>query len=53
MPNAWIQRMETRAAMRLDWIAVRDWRRGRGATVAGLDGPDRASDHAPLLAELR
>jgi endonuclease/exonuclease/phosphatase family metal-dependent hydrolase len=53
IPKGWMQRMEHRAAMRLDWIAGRDWRRGRGATVQGLDGPDQASDHAPLIAELR
>jgi len=53
IPKGWMKRMEQRAAMRLDWIAGRDWRRGRGATVQGLDGPDKASDHAPLIAELR
>jgi endonuclease/exonuclease/phosphatase family metal-dependent hydrolase len=53
LPPAWLKRMEDRAALRLDWIAGRDWHRGRGATVVGLDGPDRASDHAPIIAELR
>lgn len=53
IPSAWMRRMQNRAAMRLDWIAGRDWRRGRGATVMGLDGPGKASDHAPILAELR
>jgi len=53
LPASWMRRMQDRAAMRLDWIAGRDWRRGRGATVQGLDGPDKASDHAPLIAELR
>jgi endonuclease/exonuclease/phosphatase family metal-dependent hydrolase len=53
VPRRLLRRMEDRAAMRLDWIAGRDWRRGRGATVVGLDGPDKASDHAPILAEMR
>ncbi len=44
---------ERRASLRLDWFAGRGWRRGRGATVVGLDGPGRASDHAPIVAELR
>ena len=53
VPRGLLSRMEDRAALRLDWLAGRDWRRGRGATVVGLDGPDKASDHAPILAELR
>lgn len=53
IPKSLMRRMGDRASMRLDWIAGRDWRRGRGATVVGLDGPDKASDHAPILAELR
>ncbi len=28
-----------------------DWSGGRGHTVTGLDGPGRASDHAPIVAE--
>jgi len=41
--------------MRLDWIATRGFRddAGSGETVAGLDGPGRASDHAPIVAELQ
>ncbi len=46
-------RAERRARLRLDWFAGRGWSGGRGATVPGLDGPGRASDHAPLVAEFR
>jgi endonuclease/exonuclease/phosphatase family metal-dependent hydrolase len=42
---------ERRAHLKLDWLAGRGWHAGRGATVPGLDGPGRASDHAPLVAE--
>jgi len=42
-----------RGALKLDWIAGRGWAGGLGATVVGLDGPGRASDHAPIVAELR
>jgi endonuclease/exonuclease/phosphatase family metal-dependent hydrolase len=42
---------ERRARLRLDWFAGRGWRDGRGRTVHGLDGPGRASDHAPIVAE--
>jgi endonuclease/exonuclease/phosphatase family metal-dependent hydrolase len=45
---AWAER---RGALRLDWFAGRGWRGGRGSTVHGLDGPGRASDHAPIVAE--
>ena len=45
---AWAER---RAHLRLDWFAGRGWRGGSGATVCGLDGPGRASDHAPLIAD--
>ncbi len=41
-----------RGALRLDWICGRGWRGGSGRTVHGLDGPGRASDHAPIVAEL-
>ena len=44
-------RAEQRARLRLDWFAGRGWRGGRGFTVPDLDGPGRASDHAPLAAE--
>jgi endonuclease/exonuclease/phosphatase family metal-dependent hydrolase len=45
---------ERRAQLRLDWIAARGFRHdeGTGETIAGLDGPGRASDHAPIVAEL-
>ena len=47
-------RLETivvsRGRLRLDWFAGRGWRGGSGVTVAGLDGPGRASDHAPITA---
>jgi endonuclease/exonuclease/phosphatase family metal-dependent hydrolase len=45
---------ERRARLRLDWIAARGFRheRGSGRTIAGLDGPGLASDHAPIVAEL-
>ena len=46
---AWAER---RAALRLDWFAGRGWSGGRGWTVEGLDGPGKASDHAPIVAEL-
>jgi endonuclease/exonuclease/phosphatase family metal-dependent hydrolase len=42
-----------RGALRLDWIAGRGWNGGSGRTVHGLDGPGLASDHAPVLAEMR
>jgi endonuclease/exonuclease/phosphatase family metal-dependent hydrolase len=42
---------ESRARLRLDWFAGRGWSSGAGRTVPGLDGPGRASDHAPLVAE--
>jgi endonuclease/exonuclease/phosphatase family metal-dependent hydrolase len=44
-------RAERRARLRLDWFAGRGWNGGCGSTVPGLDGPGRASDHAPLVAE--
>jgi endonuclease/exonuclease/phosphatase family metal-dependent hydrolase len=44
---------EGRGRLRLDWFAARGWRSGRGSTVAGLDGPGKASDHAPIVAEFR
>jgi endonuclease/exonuclease/phosphatase family metal-dependent hydrolase len=47
---AWAER---RSRLRLDWFAGRGWREGRGASVAGLDGPGKASDHAPIVAEFR
>lgn len=48
---------ERRGALRLDWFAGRGWANAaapagaHGRTVTGLDGPGRASDHAPLAAE--
>ena len=48
-----LARAEERARLRLDWFAGRGWQGGRGFTVPGLDGPDRASDHAPIVAEFR
>lgn len=44
---AWAER---RGRLRLDWFAGRGWKGGRGITVPGLDGPGKASDHAPLVA---
>jgi len=46
-----LTRAEQRARLRLDWFAGRGWRDGRGSTVPSLDGPGRASDHAPIVAE--
>ena len=46
-----LDRAERRGHLRLDWFAGRGWRGGSGATVRGLDGPGRASDHAPITAE--
>jgi endonuclease/exonuclease/phosphatase family metal-dependent hydrolase len=43
---------ERRGRLRLDWFAGRGWSSGRGYTVAGLDGHGRASDHAPIVAEI-
>jgi endonuclease/exonuclease/phosphatase family metal-dependent hydrolase len=46
-----------RGALRLDWLVGRGWRNAsdppgaHGRTVQGLDGPGRASDHAPIWAE--
>lgn len=48
-----LARAERRARLRLDWFAGRGWQGGRGLTVPDLDGPGRASDHAPLVAEFR
>jgi endonuclease/exonuclease/phosphatase family metal-dependent hydrolase len=45
---AWAER---RGRLRLDWFAARGFAGGSGLTVPGLDGPGRASDHAPLVAE--
>lgn len=42
---------ERRGRLRLDWFAGRGWKGGRGLTVQGLDGPGRAADHAPIVAE--
>jgi endonuclease/exonuclease/phosphatase family metal-dependent hydrolase len=42
---------ERRAHLKLDWFAARGWSGGTGGTAPGLDGPGRASDHAPLFAE--
>ena len=46
---------EARARLRLDWIATRGFATGATppCTVEGLDGPGRASDHAPITAHLR
>jgi endonuclease/exonuclease/phosphatase family metal-dependent hydrolase len=44
---AWAER---RGRLRLDWFAGRGWKGGGGHTVRGLDGPGRASDHAPIVA---
>jgi endonuclease/exonuclease/phosphatase family metal-dependent hydrolase len=43
---------ERRGRLRLDWFAARGFEGGRGYTVQGLDGPGRASDHAPIVCEL-
>ena len=43
---------ERRGQLRLDWFAQRGFGEGRGYTVPGLDGPGRASDHAPIICEL-
>ena len=44
---AWAER---RGTLRLDWFAGRGWKGGEGRTITGLDGPGRASDHAPIAA---
>ncbi|NOT34089.1 MAG: hypothetical protein HOP12_07960 [Candidatus Eisenbacteria bacterium] len=50
---AWAGR---RGKLRLDWFAGRGWPDAaaapstRGRTLAGLDGPGKASDHAPIVA---
>ena len=48
---AWAER---RARLKLDWIAARGFRHeaGSGETILGLDGPGRASDHAPIVGDL-
>jgi endonuclease/exonuclease/phosphatase family metal-dependent hydrolase len=45
---------ERRVRLRLDWIAARGFKNelGSGRTVLGLDGPGRASDHAPIIADV-
>jgi endonuclease/exonuclease/phosphatase family metal-dependent hydrolase len=43
----------SRGRLRLDWFAGRGWSGGSGRTVRGLDGPGKASDHAPITAEFR
>jgi len=43
---------ERRGRLRLDWFASRGFSGGSGYTVPGLDGHGRASDHAPIVAEL-
>ncbi len=43
---------ERRAQLRLDWIATHGCTPQTGHTVPGLDGPGRASDHAPITATL-
>jgi len=50
--RAALARVEQRAGLRLDWFAGRGWFEARGLTVRGLDGPGKASDHAPIMAEL-
>lgn len=42
--------VERRGRLRLDWFAGRGWSGGTGETIVGLDGPGRASDHAPITA---
>lgn len=50
-----MRRAERRARLRLDWIATRGFAAlpNTAATVSGLDGPGRASDHAPIITTLR
>ncbi len=50
-----LRRAERRARLRLDWIATRGFTAVAPGpcTVTGLDGPGRASDHAPILTALR
>jgi hypothetical protein len=43
---------ERRGRLRLDWFAERGFASGRGFTVTGLNGSGKASDHAPIVAEL-
>lgn len=45
--------LERRGQVRLDWFAGRGWSGGTGRTVTGVNGPGRASDHAPIVAEFR
>lgn len=44
---AWAER---RGRLRLDWFAGRGWKGGGGVTILGLNGPGKASDHAPIVA---
>jgi len=44
---AWAER---RGRLRLDWFTGRGWKATGGFTVAGLNGPGKASDHAPIVA---
>ena len=43
---------ESRAGLRLDWVAARGFRNGSGWTVTEHGGPGLASDHAPIVSEL-
>ena len=43
---------ESRAGLRLDWVAARGFSHGSGRTVTEHGGPGLASDHAPIVSEL-
>jgi endonuclease/exonuclease/phosphatase family metal-dependent hydrolase len=48
-----LRALSRRSLLRLDWIVARGFGGGRGVTVHGLDGgPDEASDHLPIMAEM-
>lgn len=50
-----LRRAERRARLRLDWIATRGFTPAPPGpcTIPDLDGPGRASDHAPITTALR
>ena len=51
--QALLGHLERRGNVRLDWLAGRGWQGGRGWTVPDLNGPGKASDHAPIVGEFR
>lgn len=53
LAQAFLGHLERRGNVRLDWLAGRGWQGGKGWTVPDLNGPGKASDHAPIVGEFR